>query len=182
MNCIGVDVRSWIFMSKCKLIGCRSVLRHSCEPATFKGRRGKYRKQSARLGRDPCRAATVSNGIAYLDYNGFYYFRRPFTAVTVLVENWPSHAVTVCLCCRRQRVHEERVSGSPAVPQHGRRIPVFWQLPSWHDQDRQWSLCWWVTFSVALFRSLSLSVALSLSVGLSFCLFQIEDLFSQTEI
>ena len=35
-------------------------------------------------------AVTVSSGIAYIDYNGFYYFRRPFrcraASVTVLVE------------------------------------------------------------------------------------------------
>ena len=76
MNCIGIDVSSWIFMSKGKLIGCSRVLRHGSEPATFRNRRGKYRKRSAGLGTVPCRAGAVSSGIAYVDFNGFYYFRR----------------------------------------------------------------------------------------------------------
>ena len=36
------------------------------------------------------RAATIFSGIAYIDYNGFYYFQQPFrcraASVTVLVE------------------------------------------------------------------------------------------------
>jgi hypothetical protein len=63
-------------MRKGKLIGCSRVLRHGSEPATFRNRRGKYRKRSAGLGTVPCRAGAVSSGIAYVDFNGFYYFRR----------------------------------------------------------------------------------------------------------
>ena len=62
---------------KGKLIGCSRVLRHGSEPATFRNRRGKYRKRSAGLGTVPCRAGAVSSGIAYVHFNGFYYFRRP---------------------------------------------------------------------------------------------------------
>ena len=69
--------------------GC-SVLRHGCEPETFKNRRGKYRKLSASLATVECRAATVSSGLAHIDSNGFYciwqtYYCRD-AAVTVLVE------------------------------------------------------------------------------------------------
>ena len=63
-------------MSKGKLIGCSRVLRHGSEPATFRNRRDKYRKRSAGLGTVPCRAGAVSSGIAYVHFNGFYYFRR----------------------------------------------------------------------------------------------------------
>ena len=69
---------------KGKLIGCSRVLRHGSEPATFRNRRGKYRKRSAGLGMVPCRARAVSSGIAYVDFDGCYYFRRPVRRATTV--------------------------------------------------------------------------------------------------
>lgn len=41
---------------------------------------------------------------------------------------------------RHQRVQQECVPSSPAVPQHRGRLPVFRQLPSWHENGREWGL------------------------------------------
>lgn len=53
-----------------------------------------------------------------------------------------SYMVTNCSVDfhRRQWVYEKCLPGSQGVPQYRGRIPVFWQLPSWHDQIGEWSL------------------------------------------